>query len=255
MKRRGWSPTMKSTQKSTTVGTLVYFGPTTDLALKVSIGTIRMADGEVPTTRDWHDTSDVRRNPKIATEIIAYLKMHEIHSVGGSPGVTDCSHEDRNVCGCDDSIYGEDPQDIDDDLILHAIIDAGMELRLVPTATFIEARCAACGGDIRDEPTAATDCLANMAEKMELEQLTGKLEPWFLYFTDPEKPAGQKFLGACIVEARGFISAIDCAHQLGINPGGAVVAYDTPKHDLSFLNRLITSDAEMAQLGYMRRTA
>jgi len=51
------------------------------------------------------------------------------------------------------------------------------------------------------------------------------------------------------------VSAIDRVHQLGINPGGAVVAYDTPTHDVSFRNRLITSDAEMAQLGYRRRTA
>jgi hypothetical protein len=97
--------------------------------------------------------------------------------------------------------------------------------------------------------------IARMNAKVAEERASGKVEPWFLYFTDPEKPAGQRFLGACIIEAPGFVSAIDRAHQLGINPGGAVVAYDTPKHDVSFRNRLITSDAEMAQLGYMRRTA
>jgi hypothetical protein len=94
-----------------------------------------------------------------------------------------------------------------------------------------------------------------MKRLIDHERRTGTLEPRLLYFTDPDAPAGQRFLGACIVEAPGFISAIDKAHRLGINPGGAVVAYDTPKHDLSFRNRLITSDAEMAQLGYVRRTA
>lgn len=97
--------------------------------------------------------------------------------------------------------------------------------------------------------------MSRMNAKVAEEQASGKVEPWFLYFTDPEMPAGQRFLGACIVEAPGFLSAIDRAHQLGINPGGAVVAYDTPTHDVSFRNRLITSDAEMAQLGYRRRTA
>jgi hypothetical protein len=85
------------------------------------------------------------------------------------------------------------------------------------------------------------------------EQRTATTEWWFLYFTDQEKPAGQRFLGACIVEARGMVTAIRKAHQLGINPGGAVIAYDTPKHELSDRNRLITSDADMARLGYTRK--
>ena len=96
--------------------------------------------------------------------------------------------------------------------------------------------------------------IARMNAKIAEEQADGKVEPWFLYFTDLEKPTGQRFLGACIVDAPGFVSAIDRAHELGINPGGAVVAYDTPKHDPSLRDRLITSDSEMAELGYMRRT-
>jgi hypothetical protein len=89
--------------------------------------------------------------------------------------------------------------------------------------------------------------------KIDAEELTGTLEPVFLYFMDPEKPVGQKFLGACIVVAHGFITAIDRAHQLGINPGGAVLHFDTPPHDESMRDRLITSDEDMAALGYRRR--
>lgn len=45
---------------------------------------------------------------------------------------------------------------------------------------------------------------------------------WWLSFCDPARPAGQQFLGACIVEAVDEITAVKVAHALGINPGGEV---------------------------------
>jgi hypothetical protein len=241
MKRRGWSPTMKSTQKSATVGTLAYYGPNTELALKVSAAVLGR-DGQVHDVTTWRSISDVRHEVEIAEKIATHFRSRGVHVVAVADGIVDCAHEDRNVCGCDDSIYVEENL-LDDDEILGAITDAGIEVRVVSVVAFHEAQQDAGRRIVR------------MNAKMAEEQASGKVEPWFLYFTDLEKSAGQRFLGACIVEAPGFVSVIDRAHQLGINPGGAVVAYDTPKHDLSFRNRLITSDAEMAQLGYVRRTA
>jgi hypothetical protein len=95
--------------------------------------------------------------------------------------------------------------------------------------------------------------VARMRQMAEQERRTGKLEPHLLYFMDTEKPAGQKFLGACIVEAYGLVTAIEKAHALGINPGGAVVDYETSVHDPALYNRLITSDDEMALLGFTRK--
>jgi hypothetical protein len=86
-----------------------------------------------------------------------------------------------------------------------------------------------------------------------IEEMSGVTEWWFLYFTDPDQPKGKRFLGACIVEGKGMISAVQRAHRLGINPGGQVLAYDTPAHEPSFRDRLITDDAEMATLGYARK--
>ena len=94
---------------------------------------------------------------------------------------------------------------------------------------------------------------ARVKQMIEHERRTGTLEPRLLYFTDPDAPAGQRFLGACVVMAPGFITAIQRAHQLGINPGGAVLHYDVPEHDPSMRDRLITSDEDMAALGYRRR--
>jgi len=50
---------------------------------------------------------------------------------------------------------------------------------------------------------------------------------WWLSFCDSNLPKGEQFLGACIVRARGFISAIREAHKQGCNPGGEVEGLET----------------------------
>ena len=88
------------------------------------------------------------------------------------------------------------------------------------------------------------------------ERARGDIQPELLYFTDNTKPAGKRFLGACVVMAFGFISAVTKAHALGNNPGGAVLWLDSPKGlDKRLFDRLITDDAEMEQLGFKRRAA
>jgi hypothetical protein len=43
---------------------------------------------------------------------------------------------------------------------------------------------------------------------------------WWLSFCDPSLPEGDQFLGACIVQAKGFLLATMRARMLGCNPGG-----------------------------------
>ena len=45
----------------------------------------------------------------------------------------------------------------------------------------------------------------------------------WLSFADGERPAGQQFLGACLVTGSDVVSGACEAHRLGINPGGEVV--------------------------------
>lgn len=52
----------------------------------------------------------------------------------------------------------------------------------------------------------------------------------YLSFADPERPTGTQFLGAVIVEAPDFITAVMLSHALGINPGGEVVGAAFPEH-------------------------
>lgn len=63
---------------------------------------------------------------------------------------------------------------------------------------------------------------------------------WWLSFADPDLPEGEQFLGVAIVEQRWFISAVEKAHELGINPGGQIqgvpVDLDTvPDEDIETL--------------------
>jgi hypothetical protein len=45
---------------------------------------------------------------------------------------------------------------------------------------------------------------------------------WWLSFADPDLPEGSQFLGVCVIEEEDFLSAIQHAHALKINPGGEV---------------------------------
>jgi hypothetical protein len=49
-------------------------------------------------------------------------------------------------------------------------------------------------------------------------------EPRWIYlsFVDPDRPEGDRFLGACWVKAGGFTTALQISHARGINPGGEV---------------------------------
>lgn len=60
---------------------------------------------------------------------------------------------------------------------------------------------------------------------------------WYLSF------AGDTFLGACIVEAKGFIDAVTESHRLKISPGGQVRGHPVPEDvvlEPRWCNRLLT---------------
>lgn len=85
---------------------------------------------------------------------------------------------------------------------------------------------------------------------------------WWLSFVDPavaatiprhlQQPGGPSFLGACWVEAPGFVHALDETHLLGINPGGEVSGWGPfPPSWISLtwrarnMNRLLRTLAEV----------
>jgi hypothetical protein len=62
--------------------------------------------------------------------------------------------------------------------------------------------------------------------RAEREEAAKELGSWWLSFVDPERPDGQRFLGAAIVEGYGAASASIRAHELRVNPGGSVQAVE-----------------------------
>ena len=87
---------------------------------------------------------------------------------------------------------------------------------------------------------------------MNLEQRTreifaeeAKNEPawWWLSFCHADKPKGEQFVGACLVNARGFAHAVRRTRDLGINPGGEVAGWgplEPPDEVLALADRLLT---------------
>lgn len=74
---------------------------------------------------------------------------------------------------------------------------------------------------------------------------------WWLSFADSNLPKGKQFLGVAVVKARGYISAIQKTHRLGINPGGEV-AFEIAEHQTeppeNWSDRLVTDKNEIERL-------
>jgi hypothetical protein len=62
---------------------------------------------------------------------------------------------------------------------------------------------------------------------LELESSNSMGIHW-LSFCDPKKPEGSRFLGVLVVRERGFTSALQFTHRVGLNPGGEVQGYELP---------------------------
>lgn len=86
-----------------------------------------------------------------------------------------------------------------------------------------------------DDPRARAAFACRRAEVLAEEEAAGESGLWYLSFIDPaiaatlpleeQEPGGKSFLGACYVEAGGYIAAVGRAHELGINPGGQVAGW------------------------------
>jgi len=77
---------------------------------------------------------------------------------------------------------------------------------------------------------------------------------YWLSFADGRKPRGSQWLGGCMVEAPSFMTAVDKAHRLKINPGGEVKGSELQDNEKTRAllaahgNKLFTTKAEMASV-------
>lgn len=113
-------------------------------------------------------------------------------------------------------------------------------------------------GDILDPapPNPRRDALMDQAQAA-LDDPDAERVWWWLSFTDPDRPEGQRFLGVAIVDAPDVLGAwVGRAWELGCNPGGQVAAAGPLSDGVMDENvpethrrRLLTSRVDLAAVG------
>jgi hypothetical protein len=77
------------------LATIAFYGPDASRASKVVVGIV-LDDGEkVGELRKWFsDEADLRRDPATNAEILQFIKERGVRTVGMSPGIIGCPHEE-----------------------------------------------------------------------------------------------------------------------------------------------------------------
>jgi hypothetical protein len=89
--------------------------------------------------------------------------------------------------------------------------------------------------------------------KIAEEHTTPRSAWYWMSFVDPDRPAGDRFLGVAIVWADGPVTAVSKTHELDINPGGEVAIVRLPEAPpLGYTDRLLDTAAARIAGGYPR---
>lgn len=77
------------------VATIAFYGPDLSQATKVAVGIVPSETAEPLEMRDWKVASgDVRANPAIAQEILAFIESRSVLSVVMTDGIIGCPHQE-----------------------------------------------------------------------------------------------------------------------------------------------------------------
>jgi hypothetical protein len=77
------------------VATIAFYGPNLTRATKVAVGIIPSQKAEADPLRDWKvDRGDVRTNPEIAREILAFIEQYQALSVVMTDRIIGCPHQE-----------------------------------------------------------------------------------------------------------------------------------------------------------------
>jgi hypothetical protein len=75
--------------------TVAYYGPDASRASKVAVAIVPAEGVEASQLLRWtSDTADVRADPAINGEVLAFIQEHGAHTVVLSPGIIGCPHEE-----------------------------------------------------------------------------------------------------------------------------------------------------------------
>ena len=77
------------------MATVAYYGPNLDRASKVVVGIIPFEGADVSEISDWKlDFGDVRKDARIAEEILDFIKAQGAVSVVAADGIIGCPHQE-----------------------------------------------------------------------------------------------------------------------------------------------------------------
>lgn len=77
------------------VATIAFYGPDASRASKVAVGIILVPDGQAVVMRKWYsDTADMRRDPTVTQDILAFLHEQGVKSIAMGDRMMGCPHEE-----------------------------------------------------------------------------------------------------------------------------------------------------------------
>ena len=77
------------------IGTVAFYGPTADFATKVVASIVASENPEPDHLQRWFSQdTDVRSDPNIGEQVIAFLRAHAAQSIVVTDGIIGCPHEE-----------------------------------------------------------------------------------------------------------------------------------------------------------------
>ena len=80
---------------ATLIATVAFYGPTADLATKIAVSIIPDERNSPDQLERWFSEGiDVRRDPVVGEQVLAFLRQHQARSVVVTDSVIGCPHEE-----------------------------------------------------------------------------------------------------------------------------------------------------------------
>ena len=77
------------------IATIAFYGPSLSQATKVAVGIVPFENAEIQNLRTWQvDDGDVRTNPTIGQQILAFIEMNGVRSVALTDRIIGCPHQE-----------------------------------------------------------------------------------------------------------------------------------------------------------------
>ena len=77
------------------LATVAFYGPTNEYASKVAVAIVPRENAEPASLKRWFaKDTDVRRDPDIAAEMVAFIQAEQALSVVMTEGIIGCPHEE-----------------------------------------------------------------------------------------------------------------------------------------------------------------